>query len=150
MEACDKLLALDSAKKKVLQFIENRMGYLAPNLPAVVGSVVAVKLICAAGDLSSLAKIGYINQTGIFKTTPHSFKIQTYQLLAEKLKLDWQKPRPVPVPTESEPCMRKRDGRVMIFGIPEKPSPSYGMLTSSSPFVSEQRIKLSNSAKAAC
>ncbi|KAJ6328840.1 hypothetical protein OIU77_010512 [Salix suchowensis] len=43
IEACDRALALDSAKKKVLDFVETRMGYIAPNLSAVAGSAVAAK-----------------------------------------------------------------------------------------------------------
>ncbi|GAU20972.1 hypothetical protein TSUD_201210 [Trifolium subterraneum] len=31
IEACDRALALHSAKKKVLDFVESRMGYIAPN-----------------------------------------------------------------------------------------------------------------------
>ncbi|MCI67454.1 U4/U6 small nuclear ribonucleoprotein Prp31-like isoform, partial [Trifolium medium] len=35
IEACDRALALDSAKKKVLDFVETRMDYIAPNLSAI-------------------------------------------------------------------------------------------------------------------
>ncbi|KAK4378849.1 hypothetical protein RND71_000711 [Anisodus tanguticus] len=169
VQACNRALALDSAKKKLVHFVENRMGYIAPNLSAVVGSEVAAKLMGSAGGLSS-AKLpcfdvellgaerkelpaypshsydirplgaGYINQSKIFMTTPPNFRIQTYQLLEKKSILaagmdstrgdptgeygtslreeilqtieKWQKPRPVPVPTESEPCKRRRGGRV--------------------------------------
>ncbi|KAF3625522.1 hypothetical protein FXO38_06207 [Capsicum annuum] len=57
IEACNRVLALDSAKKKVVDFVENRMGYLAPNLTVVFGSVVAAKLVGAAGSLLSLEKM---------------------------------------------------------------------------------------------
>ncbi|MED6134528.1 U4/U6-U5 snRNP complex subunit prp31 [Stylosanthes scabra] len=36
VEACDRALALDSAKKKVLDFVDSRMGYIAPNLSSIV------------------------------------------------------------------------------------------------------------------
>ncbi|KAF5178472.1 U4/U6 small nuclear ribonucleoprotein Prp31-like protein [Thalictrum thalictroides] len=45
---------LDLAKKKVLDFVETRMRCIAPNLSAIVGSIVAAKLIGIA-DKSTLA-----------------------------------------------------------------------------------------------
>jgi RNA processing factor Prp31 len=44
LDICD-WLALDKAKKKVQSFIENQMGYIAPNLSAIVESEVAAKLL---------------------------------------------------------------------------------------------------------
>ncbi|KAA8533133.1 hypothetical protein F0562_033334 [Nyssa sinensis] len=61
INACDGALALDSAKKKVLDFVESRMGYIAPNLSAIVGSAVAAKLLGTAGGLSALAKMPACN-----------------------------------------------------------------------------------------
>jgi U4/U6 small nuclear ribonucleoprotein PRP31 len=61
IEACDRALALDEAKKKVLEFVESRMGYIAPNLSAIVGSTVAAKLMGVAGGLSSLSKMPACN-----------------------------------------------------------------------------------------
>ncbi|KAL9681121.1 hypothetical protein QQ045_012902 [Rhodiola kirilowii] len=61
IDACDRALALDEAKKKVLDFVESRMGYNAPNLSAIVGSAVAAKLMGTAGGLSSLAKMKACN-----------------------------------------------------------------------------------------
>uniref|UniRef100_A0A803NUF2 Nop domain-containing protein n=1 Tax=Cannabis sativa TaxID=3483 RepID=A0A803NUF2_CANSA len=114
IDACDRALALDSAKKKVLDFVESRMGYIAPNLSAIVGSAVAAKLMGTAGGLSSLAKmpscnvqllgakkknlagfstatsqfrIGYIEQTEIFQTTPPPLKMRASRLLASKATL---------------------------------------------------------------
>ena len=51
IEACDRALTLDAAKKKVLDFVESRMGYIAPNLSAVVSSAVASKLDFCFGVL---------------------------------------------------------------------------------------------------
>ncbi|PHU28515.1 hypothetical protein BC332_00608 [Capsicum chinense] len=108
VEACDRALALDSAKKKVLDFVESRMGYIAPKLSAVVGSAVAAKLMGTAGGLSSLAKmpafnvhllgagfstatsqfhIGYIEQTELFQSTPPSLRMRACRLLAAKSTL---------------------------------------------------------------
>ncbi|CAN8241031.1 unnamed protein product [Cochlearia groenlandica] len=58
IEACDRALDLDTARKKILDFVESKMsGSIAPILSAVVGSDVAAKLVCEAGGLSALAKI---------------------------------------------------------------------------------------------
>uniref|UniRef100_A0A1S3Y6T7 U4/U6 small nuclear ribonucleoprotein Prp31-like n=1 Tax=Nicotiana tabacum TaxID=4097 RepID=A0A1S3Y6T7_TOBAC len=38
IEACDRVLALDSAKEKLVHFVQSRIGYIAPNLSAVVGN----------------------------------------------------------------------------------------------------------------
>ncbi|CAI7889075.1 unnamed protein product [Closterium sp. NIES-54] len=61
MEACDRALALDEAKKKVLRFVESRMGGLAPNLSAVVGSAIAAQLVGVAGGLMALASMPACN-----------------------------------------------------------------------------------------
>ncbi|KAG6429590.1 hypothetical protein SASPL_107642 [Salvia splendens] len=114
IDACDRALALDSAKKKVLDFVESRMGYIAPNLSAIVGSAVAAKIIGTAGGLSALAKmpacnvqllgakkknlagfstatsqfrVGYLEQTEIFQSTPPSLRMRACRLLASKSTL---------------------------------------------------------------
>ncbi|XP_004513088.1 U4/U6 small nuclear ribonucleoprotein Prp31 homolog isoform X1 [Cicer arietinum] len=114
IEACDRALALDSAKKKVLDFVESRMGYIAPNVSAIVGSAVAAKLMGTAGGLSALAKmpacnvqllgakkknlagfstatsqfhVGYLEQAEIFQTTPPPLRMRACRLLAAKSTL---------------------------------------------------------------
>ncbi|KAG0466451.1 hypothetical protein HPP92_018031 [Vanilla planifolia] len=114
IDACDRALALDLAKKKVLDFVESRMGYIAPNLSAIVGSAVAAKLMGTAGGLSALAKmpacnvqllgakkknlagfstatsqfrVGYLEQTEIFQSTPPSLRTRACRLLAGKSTL---------------------------------------------------------------
>ncbi|XP_022892011.1 U4/U6 small nuclear ribonucleoprotein Prp31 homolog [Olea europaea var. sylvestris] len=114
LDACDRALALDSAKKKVLDFVESRMGYIAPNLSAIVGSAVAAKLMGTAGGLVALAKmpacnvqllgakkknlagfstatsqfrVGYLEQTEIFQSTPPSLRMRACRLLAAKSTL---------------------------------------------------------------
>lgn len=113
IEACDRAIELDSAMKNVLDFVESIMVYIAPNLSAIVGSVVAAKLIGTAGGLNALAKmpacnvqllgakkknlagfstatsqyrVGYIEQTEIFQSTP-PLKMRACRLLAAKLTL---------------------------------------------------------------
>lgn len=114
VEACDRALVLDSAKKKVLDFVESRMGYIAPNLSAIVGSAVAAKLVGTAGGLSALAKmpacnvqllgarkknlagfstatsqfrVGFIEQTEIFQSTPPPLRMRACRLVAGKSTL---------------------------------------------------------------
>ncbi|KAK4488841.1 hypothetical protein RD792_004631 [Penstemon davidsonii] len=114
IDACDRALALDSAKKKVLDFVESRMGYIAPNLSAIVGSAVAAKLMGTAGGLTALAKmpacnvqllgakrknlagfstatsqfrVGYLEQTEIFQSTPPALRMRACRLLAAKSTL---------------------------------------------------------------
>ncbi|KAM5576810.1 hypothetical protein ABKV19_007581 [Rosa sericea] len=114
VDACDRALALDSAKKKVLDFVESRMGFIAPNLSAIVGSAVAAKLMGMAGGLAALAKmpacnvqllgakkknlagfstatsqyrIGYVEETEIFQTTPPALRMRAGRLLAAKSTL---------------------------------------------------------------
>ncbi|KAG5514214.1 hypothetical protein RHGRI_035572 [Rhododendron griersonianum] len=114
IDACDRALALDSSKKKVLDFVESRMGYIAPNLSAIVGSVVAAKLMGTAGGLSELAKmpaghvqflgakkknfaafstarsqfrLGYIGQAEILQSTPPSLRLRGCRVLAARSTL---------------------------------------------------------------
>lgn len=39
IEACDRALDLDSARKKVLGFVERKMGSIAPNLAPLSGAL---------------------------------------------------------------------------------------------------------------
>ena len=51
MIGCECVLTLDEKKKKLLQYIESRMQFLAPNLTAFIGAMVGSRLIAAAGGL---------------------------------------------------------------------------------------------------
>ncbi|KAH7859184.1 hypothetical protein Vadar_032671 [Vaccinium darrowii] len=112
IDACDRAFALDSSKKKVLDFLETRMGFIAPNLSAIVGSAVAANLVVIAGGLAALAnlpactvrllgakkinlagfstatssqfRVGYIKQTEICQSTPPSLRTRACRLLAGK------------------------------------------------------------------
>ncbi|PON74631.1 U4/U6 small nuclear ribonucleoprotein Prp [Trema orientale] len=55
LDACDRVLSLDSAKRKIVEFLDARMGRLAPNLSAVVGSDVAARLVTETADGGGLA-----------------------------------------------------------------------------------------------
>ncbi|KAJ3102957.1 hypothetical protein HDU97_000196 [Phlyctochytrium planicorne] len=61
MEACDAGIELDSIKKLVLEYIESRMNFIAPNLSAILGSSIAAKLMGVAGGLTNLSKIPACN-----------------------------------------------------------------------------------------
>ncbi|CAL5054552.1 unnamed protein product [Urochloa decumbens] len=114
IEACNRALNLDATKKKILDFLKSRMGYIAPNLAAVVGSAVASKLMGTAGGLGALAKmpacnvlllgakkknlsgfstavaqsrVGYLEQTEIFQSTPPPLRPQASRLIAAKSTL---------------------------------------------------------------
>lgn len=52
LDACDRVLSLDSAKKKIIDFVESRMGCIAPNHSAAVGSAVETD-----GGVAVLAKM---------------------------------------------------------------------------------------------
>ncbi|XP_071741203.1 U4/U6 small nuclear ribonucleoprotein Prp31 homolog [Rutidosis leptorrhynchoides] len=92
IEGCDRVLTLDESKKKVLDFFESRMVYIAPNLSAIVGSSVAAKLIVTAGGLSSLVnvslfRVGYLEKTEVIQTTPPGLKKRACRVLAAKSTL---------------------------------------------------------------
>ncbi|XP_021757920.1 U4/U6 small nuclear ribonucleoprotein Prp31 homolog [Chenopodium quinoa] len=94
LEACDRVIELDSIRIKYLKFVESRMLDIAPNVSALVGSATVAKLIADAGGLVELAnlpacnvklvgaqkknlagfssdqlRIGYIEQTEVFHST---------------------------------------------------------------------------------
>ncbi|XP_030958918.1 U4/U6 small nuclear ribonucleoprotein Prp31 homolog [Quercus lobata] len=54
IHACDYIIALDSTRNRVLDLLETKIGFIAPNLSAIVGITVAAKLIVVVGGLSSL------------------------------------------------------------------------------------------------
>ncbi|PIA44416.1 hypothetical protein AQUCO_01700186v1 [Aquilegia coerulea] len=98
IDACDRALSLDLAKRKILNLFDIRMGYFAPNLSAIVGSAVAAKLIGAAGiqfigakktlagytSATSQFHVGFVEQTKISQSTPPPLRKRVCELLAEK------------------------------------------------------------------
>uniref|UniRef100_A0A0D9VKK7 Nop domain-containing protein n=1 Tax=Leersia perrieri TaxID=77586 RepID=A0A0D9VKK7_9ORYZ len=114
IEACDRALTLDAAKRKILEFLECQMGCIAPNLSAIVGSDVASKLMGATGGLEALAnmpacnlqllgtkkknlsgfststsqfRVGYLEQTEVFQSTIPSLRTHACRLIAAKSTL---------------------------------------------------------------
>uniref|UniRef100_A0ACD5ZJH1 Uncharacterized protein n=1 Tax=Avena sativa TaxID=4498 RepID=A0ACD5ZJH1_AVESA len=89
IEACDRALALDAAKKKILDFVASRMRYIAPNLAAIVGSDVASKLMVNAGGLEALAKMPSCNVhlLGVKKKNLSGFSTATFQFHASYVEL---------------------------------------------------------------
>ncbi|KAI8618914.1 hypothetical protein BC830DRAFT_1060949 [Chytriomyces sp. MP71] len=67
MEACDTALALEQTKITLLEYVESRMTFLAPNLTAILGSTTAAKLMGAAGGLTALSKIPASNMVVVGK-----------------------------------------------------------------------------------
>ncbi|CAO3621879.1 unnamed protein product [Cunninghamella blakesleeana] len=57
LEACDMALALDDARRKIINYVASRMTIIAPNLSYVVGSATAAQLLSAAGGLKEFCKI---------------------------------------------------------------------------------------------
>ncbi|KAI8920030.1 hypothetical protein DFJ77DRAFT_450831 [Powellomyces hirtus] len=57
MEACDMLLELDAAKRKIQEYVESRMNFIAPNLSILLGSNIAAKMMGLSGGLKGLSKI---------------------------------------------------------------------------------------------
>lgn len=51
-----QILELFDYREKLEEYLKNRMNTVAPNLSAVVGEVIAAKLIAKAGSLINLAK----------------------------------------------------------------------------------------------
>lgn len=57
VKGCDMLISLCQNRDLLTDFVESRLLFIAPNVSAVVGSVVAAKLIIAAGGLDELARM---------------------------------------------------------------------------------------------
>ncbi|OQR80462.1 U4/U6 small nuclear ribonucleoprotein Prp31, partial [Thraustotheca clavata] len=61
LDTCEEVIALDSDKGKILQFVETRMIYLAPNLSALIGTRITAQLIGIAGGVDELSRIPSCN-----------------------------------------------------------------------------------------
>lgn len=60
-EACQMVTDLLDAKLKILEYVESRMAFIAPNLSLIVGASTAAKLMGAAGGLTALSKMPACN-----------------------------------------------------------------------------------------
>ncbi|KAI8469084.1 MAG: U4/U6 small nuclear ribonucleoprotein [Monoraphidium minutum] len=61
LEGCDLMARLDGDKARIIRFVEGRMGAIAPNLSAAIGSEVAARLMGVAGGLLALSRIPACN-----------------------------------------------------------------------------------------
>jgi len=55
--ACDMAIDLAENKRKIFEYVESRMNFIAPNISAIVGASIAAKLMGAAGGLTKLSKM---------------------------------------------------------------------------------------------
>lgn len=114
-EGCRVVRKLDEVRTKVLSYVEDRIGLIAPNLSALVGSRVATKLLGVSGGLTGLSKIpacniqvlgaskktsiglsglhsadrhvGFINQAPLMAEVPPEYKRQATRLISAKIAL---------------------------------------------------------------
>ena len=56
-EACKMAQDLNTTKIRILEYVESRMSFIAPNLSCIVGASTAAKLMGAAGGLTNLSKM---------------------------------------------------------------------------------------------
>jgi U4/U6 small nuclear ribonucleoprotein PRP31 len=61
LDGCQRALDLDEAKRRLLNFVESRMAFIAPNLSAVLGTQVAAQLMGTAGGLVALSRMPACN-----------------------------------------------------------------------------------------
>ena len=61
LDGCQRALDLDESKRRLLSFVESRMGFIAPNLSAVLGTQVAAQLMGTAGGLVALSRMPACN-----------------------------------------------------------------------------------------
>ncbi|XP_059480332.1 U4/U6 small nuclear ribonucleoprotein Prp31 [Neocloeon triangulifer] len=60
-EACDMAIEVNNFKQKILEYVEARMAFIAPNLSAIVGASTAAKMMGLAGGLTRLANMPSCN-----------------------------------------------------------------------------------------
>jgi len=113
-ESCEQVLTLSDNKQKIIAFVESRMGAVAPNVSAIVGTTIAAKLVGAAGGLHKLAELpatvvqilgskkkslggmsttsqvthaGFIQGADLVQNTPPSFRPKIMRMVAGKATL---------------------------------------------------------------
>lgn len=60
-EACDMALELSDFKRRIHEYVESRMTFIAPNLSVIVGASIAAKVMGVAGGLTNLSKMPACN-----------------------------------------------------------------------------------------
>ena len=113
-EACDVLFEMDKVKVRLLEYVQSRMAFIAPNLTVLLGSATAAKIMGLAGGLSALSKIpgcnilvlgaqknaalglsriatgahaGYIYECDLVVSSPNHIKRKAARLLSAKSAL---------------------------------------------------------------
>jgi len=112
-KSCDDVIVLNENKSLLLNFIENKMNHLCPNLTALLGPSVAAKLVTTTGGIAELAKttsnnvlvmgsqrinlegfstagkihMGYLAELEEIQKTPEQFKKQVMRRYANKAVL---------------------------------------------------------------
>lgn len=61
LAGCDEALALDAARTTILNFVETRMQFVAPNVCAILDTVIASQLMGLTGGLVNMSKIPACN-----------------------------------------------------------------------------------------
>ncbi|ORX83034.1 Nop domain-containing protein [Anaeromyces robustus] len=114
LDACDMAFKLEADEKKIFEYVESRMSFIAPNISIIVGSSTAAKLMGVAGGLTALSKIpacniqvlgatkktntglsaagvqrhtGFIYYSDIINRTPPEYKMKATRLVAAKVTL---------------------------------------------------------------
>jgi len=114
LDACDMAFKLEADEKKIFEYVESRMTFIAPNISIIVGSSTAAKLMGVAGGLTALSKIpacniqvlgatkktntglsaagvqrhtGFIYYSDIINRTPPEYKMKATRLVAAKVTL---------------------------------------------------------------
>jgi U4/U6 small nuclear ribonucleoprotein PRP31 len=114
IKASEMALNLDTAKRKILQYVQSRMSLFAPNLSALIGTQTAAKLIGATGGLNALAKTpasnlptlgakratgtglaishaegvqGFLYQSELIHRVPHNYRRKSQRRVSAKIVL---------------------------------------------------------------
>eukprot|EP00457_Paulinella_chromatophora_P004742 gb/GEZN01004755.1/.p1 GENE.gb/GEZN01004755.1/~~gb/GEZN01004755.1/.p1 ORF type:complete len:575 (-),score=130.48 gb/GEZN01004755.1/:135-1859(-) len=67
-DAAEAIITLNNMKTQILEYVESRMGLIAPNLSQIIGADIAALLMAAAGGLKQLSEIPSCNLQVLGKT----------------------------------------------------------------------------------
>ncbi|KAH7830917.1 U4/U6 small nuclear ribonucleoprotein PRP31 [Monocercomonoides exilis] len=113
IEGCDRILELESLRSILVQFVESRIQFIAPNTSRLVGAGVAAKLVASAGGLDKMAKMtsrdilycgvsvktttigtkvgflkgSFITQCELVRSTPKTLREKATQMLSGRVSL---------------------------------------------------------------
>ncbi|KAF9904540.1 U4/U6-U5 snRNP complex subunit prp31 [Linnemannia zychae] len=113
-DACDLAFELEKAKATIIEYVESRLTFIAPNLSAIIGTTTAAKLMGQAGGLTALSKmpacniqllgkdkalnsalsaasqvknVGYIYYSPFASTLPSDIRKKAQKIIAAKIAL---------------------------------------------------------------